>query len=72
MRSLIVSIAALLLTACASAPLQTTHASLEPSNYEIDHAKIAMVERQARDRWGKVIWVSLPRKRVNEPRLSDN
>lgn len=72
MRSLILIVASVLLGACASAPLQTARAPLEPSQYEVDYAKVAIVERQARDRWGKVVWVNLPTRRVNDDPSSDN
>ena len=72
MRSLILIVASVLLGACASAPMQTARAPLEPSHYEVDHAKVAMVERQARDRWGKVVWVNLPTRRINEEPSGDN
>lgn len=64
MRTLAVLIATLLLTACASTAVQSTRAPLPPSEYEVDYARIATVERHARMNWGKVVWVSLPTKRV--------
>lgn len=67
MRTLIVLISAVLLTACASMSAQTTKAPLAPSEYQIDYAQIAAVERQARMNWGKVVWVSLPTKRIESP-----
>lgn len=56
--------AATLLTACAGAPVQTGKAPLRPSQYEIDHARIAQVERSARMNWGRVYWLSLPTRKV--------
>jgi starvation-inducible outer membrane lipoprotein len=64
MRIVFVLAAASLLTACATSPQQASLSTLKPSVYEVDYAKIAIVERQARDNWGKVVWISLPRKRV--------
>lgn len=68
MRTLAVLIAALLLSACAGMSVQSTKAPLPRSEYEIDHARIAMVERQARMNWGRVVWVSLPTKKVEQQR----
>lgn len=64
MRIVFVLAAASLLTACATSPRQASLSTLKPSVYEVDHEKVAIVERQARDRWAKVVWISLPRKRV--------
>jgi uncharacterized protein YceK len=71
MRTLIVLICAVLLTACASMSARTTKAPLVPNEYQIDYAKIAAVERQARMNWGRVVWVSLPTKRVESPQPGD-
>ncbi|MBX3725215.1 MAG: hypothetical protein KF823_04785 [Xanthomonadales bacterium] len=68
MRTLIARLAlapaVLLLVACAGNPVQTGQASLRPSQYEIDHARIAQVERSARMNWGRVYWLSLPTRKV--------
>ena len=64
MRTLAVLIATLLLTACASTSVQSTRVPLPPSEYEIDYARIAAVERHARRYQSEVVWVRLPIRRV--------
>lgn len=56
--------AAALLAACAGSPVQTGKAPLRPNHYEIDHARIAQVERSARMNWGRVYWLSPPTRKV--------
>ena len=67
MRMLVVLIAALLLTACAGAPVQSTKAPLPRNVYEIDYDRIGAVERHARRHDGEVVLVSLPTRRVSVP-----
>ena len=67
MRTLAVLIAALLLSACAGMPAQSTKTPLPRSEYEIDHVRIARIERQTRMNWGRIVWVSLPTKKVDRP-----
>lgn len=71
MRTLLIVAAVLLLSACTGSTRQS-YSTLKPSEYELDHAKIAAVERQARMNWGKVVWISLPRKRINDNETLDN
>jgi Na+/H+-dicarboxylate symporter len=71
MRTLVLLIATAFLAACAGATVQTARAPLPKSEYEIDTHKIATVERQARMNWGRVYWMSLPRRKVDST-LADN
>ncbi len=68
MRTIAVLIATLMLSACTGMSTRSARAPLPPSEYEIDYARIATVERQARMNWGQVVWVSLPHKRVETPK----
>lgn len=53
----VAGVAAILATACAHAP--TTAA-----RYEVDHEKVAQIERAARAMGTQIIWVNYPTKRV--------
>lgn len=65
MRTIIALAAVLLLSACTSGSMQNARSSsLRPTAYEIDHQKVAIANRQARERGAEIVWVSMPKRRI--------
>ena len=63
----VVSLAMLLLTACASTGTAYEKAPAQHESVVTDNAYVAVVERIAKQRGTRVVWVNPPSKRVVQP-----
>lgn len=63
----VVSLALLLLTACASTGTAYEKAPAQHESVVTDNAYVAVVERIAKQRGTRVVWVNPPSKRVVQP-----
>ncbi len=63
----VVSLAMLLLTACASTGTAYEKAPAQHESVVTDNAYVAVVERIAKHRGTRVVWVNPPNKRIVQP-----